>query len=227
MSRVVERLRRRHRLVRDEGERGTSLIELIVGMGIMTICGAIFLGSAVTLSKVTAKTQAVTDTASQTNLAYLSLDKTVRYASAIASPGKGSSGNWYVEFRDTTSGSEVCTQLRINNATQRLEQRSWDGGSTPVPLPAFRQLGTGFTNGTAARTASDRPFILLSDPVNRDDDHLAPGTANHQQLIITLMSKSGSTIGSSSSSESSFTLTALNSTGSTVTGSFCQEAGRP
>jgi hypothetical protein len=231
VSALIDAVRRRHRLVRDGGEQGTSLLELIVGMSIMTVCGAVFLGSAVTLSQITAKTQAVTNTASQTNLSYLALDKTVRYASAIAPPGKGPSGNWYVEFRDTdtsgTSNKEVCTQLSINNSTQRLQQRTWTAGTTPAPLPAFRQIGTGFTNGTAALTAPDRPFILVPDPVRPDPLHVAPVTTNHQQLVVTLVSQSGSANGSSSSSTSSFTLTALNSTGSTATGSVCQEVGRP
>ena len=193
------------------------MVELIVGMGIMTICGAIFLGSAVTLSRVTAKTQSVTTSASQTNLAYLKLDRSVRYASAISQPGRDSAGNWYVELRDTTSGDEVCTQLRLNNSTKRLEQRTWRTDTTPVVATAFRQISTGFTNGTAAydaSTAGDQPFFL--DP--------ATNTAIHQKLTITLVSAAGTT-GTSSTSRSSFTLTALNSTGSSSE-SICQQVGR-
>jgi Tfp pilus assembly protein PilV len=216
LSAVVEALRRRHQLVRDGDERGTSLIEVIVGMLIMTICGAIFLGSAVTLSRVTAKTQSVTTGASQTNLAYLSLDKTVRYASAISLPGKSSTGNWYVEFRDTTGTSETCTQLRIDNTTQRLEQRTWSPPAAPVTPPVFRQISTGFTNGTAAAGDTNRPFVLLDDPATH---------ANHQQLKVYLESAAGPS-GISSKSESSFTLTALNSALSTTAGSICQ-AARP
>jgi len=222
VSRVAEALRRRHRFVREGDERGTSLIELIVGMGIMVVCGAVFLGSAVTLSRVTSKTQAVTDSASQTNLAYLRLDKTVRYASAISVPGKGATGNWYVEFRDTTSGSEVCTQLTIDKTTGRLGQRSWSATSPPVTPAVFAQISTGLTNGSAAASTSttvnntDQPFFLQP----------ASTTANHQRLMITLLAASGGAAGSSSS-RSVFTLTALNSTASGVTGAVCTQGGRP
>jgi type II secretory pathway pseudopilin PulG len=220
---LVTALRRRHHALLDDRERGTSLIELIVGMGIMTICGAIFLGSAVTLSRVTAKTQAVTTSASQTNLAYLTLDKTVRYASAISLPAKSSSGVWYVEFRDTTSGSEVCTQLRVDNTTQQLQQRTWTTATTPVVPTAFRQVSPGFTNGAAAASSSttlnttDQPFFRLPDST----------TANHQRLSITLISAAGAASGTSSTSRSAFTLTGLNSTTNAAAGTICQQAGRP
>jgi type II secretory pathway pseudopilin PulG len=220
LNAVTEALRRRHRLLRDGGERGTSLIELIVGMMIMSVCGAIFLGSAVTLSRVTAKTQSVTSSASQTNLAYLSLDKTVRYASAIATPGKSSTGRWYVEFRSTTiDGTEECTQLRLDNATKQLEQRTWDADTTPVTPAVFRQISTGFTNGTVAVGAATQPFVLKPDPA------VPEPTANHQRLIVTLVSAAG-TSGTSSASESTFTLTALNSMPA-PSGSICQQGGRP
>jgi len=223
VSRFIEALRHRHRLVRDRGERGTTLVEVIVGMSIMTVCGAIFLGSAVTLSRVTAKTQAVTTTASQTNLAYLSLDRTVRYASAIASPGKGASGNWYVEFRDTTSGSEVCTQLRIDNATKQLGMRTWSASNPPVVPAVFRQISTGFTNGTAADTSADRPFILKPDPLRPTSSDSK--TAEHQRLLVTLRAVDGFGA-TSSTSDSSFTLTALNST-RLPAGPVCTQGGRP
>jgi type II secretory pathway pseudopilin PulG len=219
----IAALRRRHRLVREDRERGTSLIELIVGMGIMTICGTIFLGSAVTLNRVTAKTQAVTTAASQTNLAYLTLDKTVRYASAISEPAKSTTGVWYVEFRDTTSGSEVCTQLRIDNTTEQLQQRTWTTDTSPVVPTAFRQISTGFSNGTRAASSSttlnttDQPFFRLPDST----------TANHQQLTITLLSDAGDSASAASTSRSVFTLTGLNSTTNAAAGTVCQQAGRP
>jgi hypothetical protein len=222
---VIEALHRRHRLLVEGDERGTSLVELIVGMAIMTICGAVFLGSAVTLSKVTGKTQAVTTTASQTNLAYLTLDKTVRYASAVTVPAKSSTGNWYVEFRDTTSGSEVCTQLRIDNTTKQLQQRTWSvvSPTSLTALTAFRQISTGFTNGAVAASTSttvnttDQPFFSQPDTT----------TANHQRLLITLISTAGGAAAGTSTSRSVFTLTALNSTVPPPTGSICQQAGRP
>jgi Tfp pilus assembly protein PilV len=226
LSTVVAALRRRHQLVRNGGERGTSLIELLVGMLIMTVCGGIFLGAAVTLSRVTAKTQSVTASASQTNLAYLSVDRIVRYASAVSPPGKSGTGRWYVELRDTTSGSEVCTQLRIDNSTKQLQRRTWSTADMTTLTP-FRQISTGFTN-TAADDSdeSDDPFVLVPNPLKPPATPPSTASANHPRLIVTLTAAAGSS-DTSSTSKSSFTLTALNSTLPAPTGPICQQAGRP
>lgn len=215
MSAVVEALRKRLRAVHQSADRGTSLMELVVGMAIMSICGALFVGSVVGLNRSTAKAQSATNAATQTNQAFLVLDKTVRYAAAITTPGKGTSGNWYVELRDTTSGSETCIQLRLDISSQQLQKRTWSAAN-PAGVTAFLPIASGLTNGAATAGSADQPFVLTA----------LGATANHQQLTVNLTARSGNPP-SVTSSKSSFTLTAINSTIPPPTGSVCKQVARP
>ena len=153
LSAVVNFLRQRHSRLRHGAERGTSLVEVVVAMTIMVICGGIFTGAVVTLYSVTNRAQAVTNSATQTNQAYQALDKLVRYAAAVTNPGfgagVGTAKYWYVELRDTTSGSEVCTQLRLNTSNEQLQRRTWDASSQTTLTP-WVQISSGITNGAAA-----------------------------------------------------------------------------
>lgn len=210
-----EALRKRVRTVRESGDRGTSMIEVVVGMTIMAVCGALFMGSVVGLNRSTAKAQAATNAATQTNQAFLVLDKIVRYATVVTVPAKGTDGNWYVELRDTTSGYETCIQLRLDSATRQLQKRTWDA-TNPAGATAFAPIASGLTNGGAAANTPDQPFVLV-----------APGaTSNHQQLTVNLTAQSGSPP-SVTSSKSSFTLTAINSPKDPPTGSVCKQRARP
>lgn len=219
LSAVVNFLRQRHSRLRHGAERGTSLVEVVVAMTIMVICGGIFTGAVVTLYSVTNRAQAVTNSATQTNQAYQALDKLVRYAAAVTNPGfgagVGTAKYWYVELRDTTSGSEVCTQLRLNTSNEQLQRRTWDASSQTTLTP-WVQISSGITNGAAAVGSSEQPFLLVAP---------AP-TADHQQLRFTMVSTSGP-LSSPAKSTTSVVITALNSTIPAPTGSICQQAGRP
>lgn len=195
-------------------ERGTSLTELVVGMVLMGICGAIFSGAMISLSRANNQTQAITDATSQDNRAFQLLDRTVRYASAISTPDKGTGGDWYVELRNTTSGSEQCTQLRVATAAQQLQSRSWTAGNLSTLTP-WVPVASGITNGAAAARSDTQPFTLPTQSA----------TAVRQRLAFVLVATSGPT-SQRVSTRSAFTLTAINSAQST-TGSICQQAGRP
>jgi type II secretory pathway pseudopilin PulG len=215
MSALLAALRRRHRSVRSSGDRGTTMIELVMAMVIMSVCGAVFIGSMVALNRTTGKAQAATNAATQTNQAFLSLDKTVRYASVITIPGKGTSGDWYVELRDTTSGAETCVQLRLDTSTKQLRKRSW-ATANPSGVSAWLPIASGFTNGGAASGSADQPFVLKT-----------PGpTSNHQQLTVNLVATAGNPP-SVTTSRSSFTLTAINSEVPPPSGSVCRQVARP
>lgn len=204
---------RREHLARGVGnDDGTSLIELVVGMMLMSIFLAMFTGAVVAMNRAENKTEAVSLTSSQLNQAFLTLDKSVRYASAISQPGTGSSGDWYVELRTTNAGSELCTQLRIDS--QQLQRRTWAPGSSPsVWLPLTSYL----TNGAAPANGAPVPFVLK--PV-------APSDTNVQQLTFNLVTVSGG--GSTqTTSNSSFTFTAADSTIPAPPGPVCQDQSRP
>lgn len=211
---VLRRLAARHRRLHEDTERGTTLVEIVVGMTIMVICGSIFTGAIVTLSRTSNQAQAVTTAATENNEAFQTLDRTVRYAAAISTPGLGTTGSWYVELSDTSSGVEVCTQLRVDTTSQQLQSRSWTVSAASTPS-AWTPLASGVTNGGAA-AGVNQPFY--------------PGTprptAVHQQLTFNLRSTSGPASQRVSSS-SSYTLTALNSPSAVAAGPICTQVGRP
>jgi type II secretory pathway pseudopilin PulG len=204
------------------GDDGTSLIELTVGLMVMSLFLAMFTGAVVAMNRAENKTESVSLTTSQLNQAYLTLDKTVRYAAAISPPGTGTSGDWYVELRTTNTGSEVCTQLRVNPdpnipATWQLQRRTWS-----VPLPAgsaptdWAPVTSYLANGGAGSGASP-PFVLKA-AVAYD--------TNAQQLTFNLATVSGAGP-TQTTSLSVYTFTAANSTIPPPTGPICQDQGRP
>ncbi|MET0864839.1 MAG: hypothetical protein ABWZ98_10935 [Nakamurella sp.] len=211
---------RRHlgRLRRDDG---TTLIELLVGMTLMLIFMGMFTGAIVMMNTAMNKTQAVNEAASQSTVAFESLDTLVRYAAAISTPGvskraKGSAGNWYVELRTTNTGAESCTQLRVDSKAQQLQRRTWTVLNAVASAPgAWVPIASGISNGRAVPGPSTQPFYLPP---------LGPNTAI-QQLTVNLVSSAGS-VTALTSSESSYTLTAVNSAGAPVA-PVCQEQGRP
>ncbi len=163
-------------------DEGTSLVELMVGMVLMTIFLAMFTGAIVTMTSAMNTSQAVNSTASTLNGAYLNLDNIVRYADYIGAPRKDErSGEWSVVLRTAATGAEVCTQLRVDIASQQLQRRSWTVVGPVADRPsAWVRMASDISNGGAAAGSSTQPFSL---PLVRDN-------AVFQQLTITLVSPS-------------------------------------
>lgn len=202
---------RRRRFHRDDG---TTLIELLVGMTLMAVFLAMFTGAIVMMSSAMNKTQAVNLSATQINLAFVKLDELVRPSSAISPPGPGRSRDWYTELRTTTSGTEVCSQLRLDSTSQQLQIRTWDVVNATASRPSsWVPLASGITS---EGVPSGPPFSLVPT-----QDNVAL-----QQLTFSLSSAAGAGA-SMTTSTSSFTLTALNSTLPTPAGPICQQQGRP
>lgn len=221
---VLKMMRRRLATEASSGDAGTTMIEIIVAMTIMTVFMAIFTGSMLAMSNTTNKVEAVTNTSNQQTNAYFRLDREVRYASDIGSP-KYSSNMWHVEFmtnvisRSTAAASSTnqCTQLAVappttgSGSTGVLEQRTWNvGDSSPG---AWNVLASYVTN----YNSSDTPFPTTAA--------ISSGSASTsmQQLSINLVTTSS--LGSAST-VSKYTFTALNSTTTTTGGastSICQQ----
>ena len=219
MSALLAGLRRRTRALHRSGDQGTSLVEILVAMTIMTICGAIFTGAVIGLNRSTGKAQAATGAATQTSQAYAALDKIVRYAATVTTParstGAGATGDWYVELQGTADGIERCTQLRLDIATQQLQKRTWVA-SDPSNVTAFVPIASGFTNGASAAGSVNQPFVLPSQPAS----------ARSQQLTINLVAQAGNAP-SIATARSSVTFTAVNSVLPVSAAPVCQQVGRP
>jgi len=119
--------------LREERESGMTLVELIVAMGILTILLTISLTAVVTLSKNTVRVQAQSTATDQLRATFQRLDKEVRYASAINTPGTAGD-SIYVEYLvDSTvaNGTPQCVQWRYVKTTGDLQRRTWTPGSAP------------------------------------------------------------------------------------------------
>ncbi len=140
---------------RASDDRGMTLIELLVGMGVMVTFMAIFTTAVVSMFSSSNKIQALENGATQLNTAFDRLDRQVRYATVIDQP-IGPSTSPSVAFR-TVDGptSTTCTQLEIrtdsSGTAQQLVERTWpltvngNGSSTPGDPSPWHQLAAGIT----------------------------------------------------------------------------------
>lgn len=168
------------RSMRDE--RGSTLLEVIVGMLISLIFLGIFTGAIVLVYQSSNRANALTVSASQTDAAFARLDRTIRYSAAISTPGSDSLG-WYVEYLTATNaagGTATCTQLWVNTSAQQLQARTWPQGSTAAtPWIAW---ASGITNGNAAAGSAKQPFVLVVNGTN----------VGYEQLTVNLAATAGS-----------------------------------
>lgn len=199
-------------------DSGVTLMELMVGMVIMTIFMAMFTGAVVMMFNATSKAQAIGDTASQLSIAFNRLDKSVRYASAITAPGSGDGdGNLYVEWESTFTGTPVCTQLRFNVAAGQLQQRTWTVTTDAAGI------STGYSNASAwLPLASSLKQGNASDPAVLT--RIGGSALPYQQLRIYLIAEAIGRTGPTQS-VSDVTFTAFNSSPSSP-GDVCEELGR-
>jgi type II secretory pathway pseudopilin PulG len=211
-----------------DDDTGSSLMEIVVGMALMGIFLSIFTTAIYSMARTVNKVDAVTTSAGQANQAFLKLDKLVRYASAITTVGKSTSGYWYVELDRTATSPETCTQLRIapnpsSPSDIELQQRTWTiSGTAQAPVvgaaSSWQMLADGIINSTVAAGSTDQPFTVPAAS--------ATVSSPFQQLTITLLFKSGGA--TSSTTRTQMTFTSLNSSASSVSNSqVCQQKGRP
>lgn len=159
-------------------------MEVVVGMSIMMIFLAIFTGSVVMVFQTSNRTNALTGSSGQTDRAFARLDKSLRYAAAISTPGTTAAG-WYVEYLTTATGAAVCTQLRVNPTAQQLQARTWPAGASSTPTPtAWTPWADGITNGAAAAGSTTPPVPFTLTPIT--------ATSSYEQLTVALTATSGS-----------------------------------
>lgn len=140
-------------------DRGVTIVELIVSMGIFVMVLVVFLAAMVTMSRQAVRTQAVGDSASQLRTVFQRLDKEVRYASAINAPGH-SDGDIYVEYlvpESTGAGEELCVQWRYLVAAKELQRRTWTLGDADS-ASGWQTMVTGLRNDLS--DPAQQPFVF-------------------------------------------------------------------
>jgi type II secretory pathway pseudopilin PulG len=182
---------------RDDG--GWSLIEVVVSMTILAVFMAMMTTGIVQVYRVVNETDAISTAQAQVNIAFLRLDREIRYASDLSTEGQVGS-DWYVEYLTTYTGTSVCSELRLHVTNGQLQRRSWTQGGT-VPT-TWSVLASGVT-GT-------KPFTFRS----------ADATYNYPRLALSLTARAGAGT-TAASKQMSITFTALNSTSSSA--SVCTE----
>jgi hypothetical protein len=203
VSRAVAALRRRTDRLRagaDGGsggssDGGASMVEVTVSMVLMSIVLAIFTTAIVQMVGSANRNQTISSTQSQLTIAFLRLDKEIRYASAISHEGTVA-GDPVVEYLTTNTGNRVCSELRLHAG--QLQWRTW----TQPPPPAVPGPG----NVTASKWLPLATGISSAAPFTFHD---ADGQYVFQRLELNLTA--GATYGGPSTSrQSDITFTALN-----------------
>jgi len=180
---------------RDDDD-GVTLVELVVAMTIMSIFMSIFTAVAVQMFKFESDTESATSAKTQIHLAFLRLDREIRYASGISTPT-----STFVEYVRTDTQTPQCTELWLDSASKALRTRTWSQGSTPA--------SNWVTLATDASATT--PFTLL--PAS------PPYTTQRLNLTITV----GPNGGNGPTRVMNATFTAQNTTTSTSSGTVCTE----
>jgi type II secretory pathway pseudopilin PulG len=195
-------------------DEGTSLIELLVVMIIVTMIMAIITTAIVNMVHTSQRERGQTNNLDASRKIITLLDHSVRYANAITLPGIGTDGSLYFEFRTGNSGQQqTCTQWRYVSTGGVVQWRTWQ--------PPLSGLGTVTASSWATAAIGISP--IGSTPIF---SVTASSSADaKEELNVAFTSTSGAP---PSHSASQVTFTAVNSTAPTPpTTATCTEVGRP
>jgi len=163
-----------HRLTRP-ADRGATLIELVVAMGIFSLFLAVFVAGIVSVSRASTQARVDAQTSSALGMAVQRVERSARYAEAVNQPGT-TGDRAYVEWRTSAvshpSGAATCTQLRYNAAAGTLAMRSWAAAAAPT-TGTWHVLATDLRGGATATT----PFRTVV---------AATGVSNYQGVTLAL-----------------------------------------
>lgn len=211
MTRLRNVLRRR----RDD-DRGYTLTELLVSMSLFALLLALIAIATATMFNSLRKQTGQTDNLDNSRKVIQLLDKQVRYANGINTPGTGTDGNFYVDWRSgNLNQQQTCYQWRWVTSTKQLQYRTWRPPLFSGPVSAasaWVSVGTGVSQSGGA------PIFSITPPTSAV-------TPSRQYLTITFLSTHGKPAKSTASNVS---LTGANtSSASAPSPAVCQEYGRP
>ncbi|MFI5953672.1 type II secretion system protein J [Cryptosporangium sp. NPDC051539] len=186
-----------------DNEAGYTLAEAVVTMVITAIFMGISTTSIISLYSATNRAQAIADGQAQIGVAFGRLDRQIRYASGLSTPGLVN-GEPYVEYVTTYTGTPICTQLRVRPSTGQLQQRSWTQGTSTVTPTAWTQL--------AGDVSSPAPFTVST----------ATATFTFQRLSVRLTATTGGAA-VAVSRQFGAAFTALNTSLNTQSATVCAE----
>jgi type II secretory pathway pseudopilin PulG len=209
----------------DRDDAGTSLVEIMVTLGVMAVLMAIFTGAILQVYRTSTATESLSIAQNEIRLAFQRFDRELRYASWIAEPGQVGTA-WYVEFAGRT-GTD-CRQLRLETAPAGGDGRgvlqlvAWTQGSPPAAGAPGQTIasqivttGTGIAPFFDLQSPSELPYATASSGIGTEF------TTDFQRLRIRLTTRV-----SAGTAQADNTFTALNTSRETKTTNACSE-GRP
>jgi type II secretory pathway pseudopilin PulG len=146
----------------EPGDRGFSLIDIIVATSIMSVIMVIVTGGIIEIYSDVNKADGISTARDQIGNSFRRLDKELRYATWVATPGQVN-GAWYMEFATPTN----CQQLVFQNGV--LTKLTW---VLPSTTPAAPQV----IASDLAQTGTIPPFTVYA-PGNRPYASASPGTS--------------------------------------------------
>ncbi|MBU2664643.1 prepilin-type N-terminal cleavage/methylation domain-containing protein [Actinoplanes bogorensis] len=170
----------------ERGDSGMTLIELLVGMGLMSVILVIVMGGLLEVYSSTNRVDSVTVARDQLTTSFRRLDKEIRYANWVATPG-AVNGNWYLEYA-TSAG---CRQLALKNGV--LTTASWTLPSTTPGTPTTIGTNLALTGTTAPFTVylpNSQPYLSASPGVSGVGRNYR---LDHSQVRLRLTGKVGVT----------------------------------
>lgn len=215
-----------HKRTKTGADSGFTLVEALVAMVIFVSAMSVMAAVVAAMTTNMSQARGVSTATDQTRLGFQRLDKQVRYANAISTPGPAG-GGWYVEFsmenpkrENGNSGQKdvTCQQWRV--LAQRLETRSWNiksNGQVDAPSP-WVAVATGVINDLTV----EPPFLA---PAAGGRLTAAPVVGRiHQGLTVDLHAKrSDRPVGRARLKATFF---ARNTTGTTSSLGVCDQHGR-
>jgi type II secretory pathway pseudopilin PulG len=212
-----------------DGERGDTLIELMIVMIIFTLIIGVITTAIVTMMRQVDKQTGLDSNLGNMRKAIEALDGQIRFANAITTPGTSASGDQYVEFQtlqtNTVNQPEVCTQWRYHVATSALQYRTWTVPATGVGTPT-----AWLTTALAVTPVGTNPIFSFTPPAPTPAQTPAPDANTsdpqpHQSLYVDFTTTDGA---KPNSSTSQVGLAAINSTlNASTNNTVCQGVGRP
>lgn len=184
------------------GERGVTLVELIIAMMIMSIVLVVFSNALASVQRASIREENLTRTLDQAQLAMQQLDREIRSGNVIYNPTvEGTSQTScsgcvpyytvrvYTQANADTRSTYYCTLWKVDT-TGNLWTRQWPP-SDPASAGAWRLVATDVVN----RTVGEHAFSLDPDPlkgsrtlnvtfaVNTDYVHHQAGTVRVQEAL--------------------------------------------
>jgi Tfp pilus assembly protein PilW len=208
---------------RPGGDRGTSLVELVVVFALMGTVTALFTTGIVQVYRTTNRTESLAVAQTQLHLAFSRLDRQVRYAAWVRQPAE-TAGHWYVEFLGKHAQTEQprCYRLVLDKSAGVLRVADWAPGGTPAAGHALASqvVIDGTTAVFEVQQAGSQPFASPSPAAAG-----ASFAPDHQRLRVRLTTAVGAGANGGTAAID-VTFSAPNTSRTTVVGTECTE-GRP